>query len=283
MKVDYVITLAIIAIYRNPKLSNELFLKGGSAMRLFDGLTSRQSIDADFSILGEVGDIAEYFDEIEVSLRTAFNEKGFDLIDFRSIRKPNVKRQDRPEWWGGWACGFKLVAHEHRGKSLNARRRYALIPAGSNSSIINLDISEHEYCGKRRTKIIQGVRILGYSREMIVLEKLRAICQQHPEYAYRLSKNRSRDFYDIHELTVDFDDDFVSRCRFHLKRVFDAKEVPLWILKELWNDSFIDEQRRGFDQVRDTVIGPVQDFDVYVEHVRFFVRDIYPEVRDTGN
>jgi hypothetical protein len=112
---------------------------------------------------------------------------------------------------------------------------------------------------------------------MLVLEKLRAICQQHPEYPYRLSKNRARDFFDIRELTVDVDNEFPRRCRFHLRRVFEAKEVPLRILSALWDEAFIDEQRRGFDQVRDTVSGNIDNFDVYVEHVRFLVREIYPE------
>jgi len=49
------------------------------------------------------------------------------------------------------------------------------------------------------------------------------------------------------------------------------------ILKALWNDDFIDEQSRGFDQVKDTVSGKLHGFDVYVEHLRFLVRAIYPE------
>ena len=51
MRIEEVITETIIAIYRDPLLSTRLYLKGGSAMRLFDNLTSRLSIDADFSIV----------------------------------------------------------------------------------------------------------------------------------------------------------------------------------------------------------------------------------------
>ncbi|MBN4053194.1 nucleotidyl transferase AbiEii/AbiGii toxin family protein, partial [bacterium AH-315-L15] len=104
---------------------------------------------------------------------------------------------------------------------------------------------------------------------LLVLEKIRAICQQHPDYAYRLSKNRARDFYDIYVLTESADNHFAFRCRHHIKKVFEAKKVPLNILKALWNDDFIDEQRRGFDQVKDTVSGKLHGFDVYVEHLRF--------------
>ena len=130
---------------------------------------------------------------------------------------------------------------------------------------------------------MQGAKILGYSRELMVLEKLRAICQQHPDYPYRLSKNRSRDFFDIYELTKDAEDEFAMSCQSHLKKVFEAKEVPLTLLASFWDDSFIDEQRRGFDQVRDTVAGDVQKFDVYVEHVRFLVREIFPGMVSIDN
>lgn len=50
MRIDEAISETIFAIYRTPEVSRQLFLKGGSAMRLFDNLKSRLSIDADFSI-----------------------------------------------------------------------------------------------------------------------------------------------------------------------------------------------------------------------------------------
>lgn len=278
MRVDEVITRAIVALYATPRLASMLFLKGGSAMRLFDHLESRLSIDADFSVIGKVSDKEKFFNDIEVSLRTGFESSKYEVIDFRSVRKPNTLRSNYPDWWGGLSCEFKLVSRDHMNKTLEVKRRHALIPEGSNSSIVTLDVSEHEYCGKTRSKLIRGVRILGYSRELMVLEKLRAICQQHPDYQYRLSKNRSRDFYDIYELTKDAGDDFAGGCLVHLIHVFEAKAVPLELLAVFWDDIFIDEQRRGFDQVRDTVSGVVQSFDVYVEHVRFLVKEIFPGV-----
>jgi hypothetical protein len=251
-------------------------LKGGSAMRLFDNLTSRLSIDADFSVEDIIYDDKMFFAAIKSSVETSFHNLRLYIIDFKIKRKPKNKKKNKPDWWGGWSCEFKLVSHDHRGKSIEAKRRNALIPEGANSSKIIMDISEHEYCGKKRTKNFHGIKILGYSRELLVLEKIRAICQQHPNYAYRLSKNRARDFYDIYELTVDVDDNFANRCKHHIEKVFKAKEVPLEILKSLWMDDFIDEQRRGFDQVKNTVSGGVKNFDVYVEYLRFLVKDIYP-------
>jgi len=280
MKIEDVLTEVIVAIYSSPTLSKRLILKGGSAMRMFDDQTARLSIDADFSIEEMLTENDPVFREMERSFAAAFSSHDLDLIDFRANRRPKKLGEGFPEWWGGWACDFKLVDSQHRDKTKETRRRNALIPEGANSSRIKIDLSEHEYCGKRRTKTIHGSRIQAYSREMIVLEKLRAICQQHPEYPYRQQmKNRARDFYDIHCLTVEASDEFILRCQRHLKAVFEAKEVPLRILGALWNDdAFVDEFRRGFDQVKATVRGRLDEFDVYLEHARFLIQDICPDM-----
>ncbi len=277
MKIEEVITQTILAIFSTPSPSENLFLKGGSAMWLFDNLTSRLSIDADFSVHTDINNESKFFKDLKSSVRARFRRKRFDIIDFEWNRKPKKIRAKYPDWWGGWLCEFKLVSFQHRGKVIETKRRNALIPDGANSSKVTVEISKHEYCGKKRTKTIQGIKIFGYSRELLVLEKIRAICQQHPDYAYRSSKNRARDFYDIYELTANTDDCFISRCSSQIEKVFRAKEVPLKILASLWEVDFIDEQRRGFDAVKDSVIGEIHNFDVYVEHLRFFVKDIYPE------
>jgi predicted nucleotidyltransferase component of viral defense system len=278
MRIDEVLTLTIVGIYSSTEVSHNLFLKGGCAMRLFDNLTSRLSIDVDFSVVENIRDDRSFFNAIKSSVEAKFREWEYDIMDFKWKKQPMRRHEKYPDWWGGWMCEFKLVSFQHRGKHDETRRRNALVPQGSNSPKIIVEISEHEYCRKTRIKTIQGVRVLGYSRELIVLEKLRAICQQHPDYAYKLSKNRARDFYDIYELTVNADNNFAGRCSQHIKKVFAAKEVPLRILTSLWDEAFIDEHRRGFDEVRDTVSDKVYDFDVYLEHLRFLVREIYPEV-----
>ena len=280
MKIEDLITEVVIAIYGSPRLAKLLILKGGSAMRLFDEQKARLSIDADFSIKDVLTDTDPVFREMESCFAARFATHGFDLIDFRAAKRPRKLRQGFPEWWGGWACEFKLVDRKHRKRTLETRRRNALIPDGANSPKVQIDLSEHEYCGKQRTKTIDGVRIRAYSREMLVLEKLRAICQQHPDYPYRQqTKNRARDFYDIYHLTDDTSEKFTHRCQHHLKAVFDAKEVPLWTLRALWDDdAFIDEFRLGFDQVKDTVRGRLSDFSTYLEHVRFLVQDVCPDL-----
>ena len=274
MKIDEVITEAIIAIYQSNELSDLLILKGGGAIRLFDGLDSRLSIDADFSTKGAISAEVLYT-AINTNVARAFDALGYDVIDLRVERRPKKRRKGFPEKWGGWSCKFKLVDSKHGDKTQETRRRNALVPEGANSSVIELDISEYEFCGKQRKRRLHKTWVKAYSREMLVLEKIRAICQQHPDYPYRQqSKNRARDFYDIYQLTNDINNDFVSRCRRYLKRVFDAKWVSLELLEKLWDDEFVDEIKRGFPQVRDSVKGKLYDFDVYLEHLRFLVREI---------
>ena len=281
MTIEELLRELIIAIYSSPRLAKLLILKGGSAMRIFDHLSSRLSFDADFSIEEPLERMTPVIKEMETRLTARFSGLGYDIIDFKFQRKPKAAKKVFPEWWGGWACEFKLVSRRHRGKSLDAKRRYALKPEPSPSPKITIDLSEHDYCGKRRTKTVADSRIQAYSKEMLVLEKLRAICQQHPSYPYRQERrNRARDFYDIHSLTVDTSDTFIRCCRQHVKAVFLAKEVPLRILNALWDDeTFIDEFRRGFAQVQDTVHGRLNEFDAYLEHVRFLIRDIIPEIQ----
>lgn len=49
-------------------------------------------------------------------------------------------------------------------------------------------------------KDLEGYKIKVYTLEMIVYEKLRAICQKLPEYKYAQEpiKARPKDFYDIY-------------------------------------------------------------------------------------
>jgi len=277
MKIEEVITQTILAVYSTPSLSKILFLKGGSALRLFENLTSRLSLDTDFSVRTDIENEKIFFQDLKSSVISGFHSNKLDIIDFKWERKPNKIRKGFPDWWGGWLCEFKLVSIKHRGKVAETKRRNALIPDGANSSKVTVDISKHEYCGRKRIKTIKGVKIFGYSRELLVVEKIRAICQQHPKYLYKSNKDRARDFYDIYKLTANKDDDFTERCSSQIAKVFKAKEVPLDILESLWEDKFIDKQRPGFDGVKDTVIGEIEDFDFYVEHLRFLVRDICPD------
>jgi hypothetical protein len=278
MQIEEVITEAVLAVYSVPELAEHVYLKGGAALRLLDELNTRLSIDADFSLDHPLKNPGEFFGTIQQSLIQRFEPYQFDILDFRFRRKPEKAHPDKPDWWGGWICEFKLCPVSFRKEPLETRRRNALVPEGTKKSTIPLDISDHEYCGKGRRKNVGGVEIHGYTRELLVLEKLRAICQQHPDYPYNKDKNRARDFYDILQLTQNADEAFLKNCHEEIEKVFAAKEVPLLILNALWDEDFTDTFARGFDQVRETVQGTPYPFDTYLEHARFLVMDILPDL-----
>jgi hypothetical protein len=102
---------------------------------------------------------------------------------------------------------------------------------------------------------------------MIVLEKLRAICQQMPEYAQRTRPNaRARDFYDIWctlaatglNLSAPQNTDL-------LRHIFAAKEVPLRLLAGIGEQR--EFHRPDWPAVVASVAGNVEEFDFYFDFV----------------
>jgi predicted nucleotidyltransferase component of viral defense system len=278
MRIADVIDESILAIFMDEILSENMVLKGGSAIRLLEQDRSRLSIDADFSVRNSIQEEAPFFERINQTLSRRFTGLGYVVFDFHVISRPRQVKSGHPVWWKGWQCEFKLISKSHSKLSLEAKRRHAFIPEGSNSSKVVIDVSEHEYCGADQKKRIRGIVVHGYSKELLILEKLRAICQQHPEYPYHSNKNRARDFYDIHRLCQGLDEHLIVRCRKHLKAVFDAKEVPIALLKAIWDENFLETQRHGFAQVVDTTGKRLPEFDVYVERLRYIVLQVYPSI-----
>jgi len=65
---------------------------------------------------------------------------------------------------------------------LQKLRREAENVAPGHKKTFEIDISKYEYCGGKTQKEYEGYKIYVYSLEMIIFEKLRAICQQTEEY-----------------------------------------------------------------------------------------------------
>jgi predicted nucleotidyltransferase component of viral defense system len=119
---------------------------------------------------------------------------------------------------------------------------------------------------------LEGATVFVYSPEMIVLEKLRALCQQVPAYKeivkYMTPKSRARDFYDIFNMMQHFKMDFATKENIDLAHdIFNAKKVPLSFILQL------DEQRELHRSSWDTVIltiNPLEElneFDFYFDFV----------------
>jgi hypothetical protein len=102
---------------------------------------------------------------------------------------------------------------------------------------------------------------------MIVIEKLRAICQQMSEYPQRrYSTARARDFYDIYSTVNAAHIDLSTAENLELVRhIFAAKSVPLFLLAKI--EDYREFHRQDWASVELTAAGKLEDFDSYVDFV----------------
>lgn len=255
-----------------------LVLKGGNAMTLAYGMSTRSSLDLDFSM---ESDFEEEFNTIkarlEKTLTRTFFENNYHIFDFRFRLKPQSIKEEVKDFWGGYEIEFKAISHqnyENFSRDIDKIRRNA-IPINENSSTkISIDISKYEYVKDKKIMELDGYRYYVYSLNMIVLEKLRAICQQLPQYSdvikSKTQRGRSKDFYDIYTLLNQFQIDILTDYfKELLKFVFMAKNVPLDYIKEIRNSKEIHQE--SFIQLKDTVSPAekeqLQDFSFYFNFV----------------
>ena len=136
-----------------------------------------------------------------------------------------------------------------------------------------VDISRHEYVKDKELTLLDDYYIYVYSPRMIVLEKLRAICQQTEEYTEIIEthkpRGRAQDFFDIYIILESFPEiDLTSQKTIsELKEVFRIKKVPLSILNKLEN--YREFHRDSFTAVIDTVFksDQLKDYDFYFDYV----------------
>lgn len=281
MTVEQVIEHTIFAIYKNNVLGKKLFLKGGQALRLKEKIQSRLSTDIDFSVSGEIEMSENFFSSIEKALKNHFCTLGLLIREFKFTRKPEVRGNKFLNILTGWAMEFKLLPVVHNQISDNEKYKFYLIPRGVVSPKIEIDISEYEYCDSFETIKVHGSTVRTYSRPLLVLEKIRALCQQHPGYPHkRVTKGRSRDFYDIERLWKNSleertTDALISDCRKHALAVFNAKDVPIGLATRIFETDFLDQQKRSWAGVEESVAGKLESFEYYVESLKYVVEEIF--------
>lgn len=255
---DQIRTLVLQAIFSNDRLANLLTLKGGNALKI-QGHTNRESQDLDFSIreherLAEKDSLI-----IENSLKSTFSEVGFDVIAYKFKNKPRKRKITLPDFWGGYKITFCLIAYETKetlsDKQLKNINAYAT-PLENEKKTIEIDLSFDEYTDDKEEFDLDGLTIYVYSPLMIIYEKIRAICQQLPDYKLVSNKTaRARDLYDIYTLLTNKNltnllEDVLNPQNFYiLEKIFKVKDVDLNsmtkidinknILKEDYEDTVI--------------------------------------------
>lgn len=269
--------LAVMAMFSDDELLDELVLKGGNAMALIHKLTSRESVDLDFSMRHDFPDGVEAMTaRIGRALKRTFPPAGFFPFDLKMAERPANISPDMAGFWGGYAVEFKLVTHEQFAAykdNLDQLRREALSIGQGKKFLI--DISRFEYVADKEETDLEGYRIYVYSPTMIACEKLRAICQQMAEYAPivkrsdgRPGSQRARDFLDIHTLVDCLALDLIAPKAVDMTReMFALKHVPLDFLGKILEQR--EFHRQGFPSVQATVVPSfdLQSFDFYFDYV----------------
>jgi predicted nucleotidyltransferase component of viral defense system len=258
----------IVALFSDDVLYEQLVLKGGNAISLVYGYGSRASIDLDFSIENDFEDITDIERRIFAALEAKFGETGYTVFDRKFEAKPSQPRPESSPRWGGYQFEFKLIEKAKQAKlggKLEDIRRNAVVIGPNQLRSFVVDLSKYERCHNKVEKAFDDYTIFVYTPEMIVIEKLRALCQQAESYKPNPHKRaRSRDFYDIHLLVTQEDIKLTSEENLALLRdIFAAKEVPVELLKDL--PAQYERNRLDWASVKDTVSGFLLEFDLYYQ------------------
>ena len=270
--------LTLRALVSDEGLMYGLVLKGGNALELAYNITDRASKDIDFSISGD-------FSEVEYNrisgilnglLTSEFEKHNLVVFDVKFFEKP---KKNAVKEWKGYQLAFKVIDYEtYTPEDEDRNRRRAFPVQENNSPVFTVDISSYEYTEPKQLVDVDGAVFFVYTPIMIVLEKLRALCQSMPEYqeivASARVKGRARDFYDIWNICQNFEIDFKSEeNRKMLSEIFDAKLVPLSFLDLI--EKYKDLQREDWVTVVDTTKEvEVKDYDFFFDFVAERIKEL---------
>jgi len=255
---------------------NTFVLKGGNAIDIIYGLSDRASIDIDVSMAKDFDPdrIEEVRSKLASALTKTLDDYDYHVFDVTLIEKPKVANQATKDFWGGYLLEFKVIGKEKaQNLSHELKRKQALAIGPGNSARFKVDISKFEYCEPKEERDLDGYTIYVYTPIMVIYEKLRAICQQLPEYTSEIKQKprpRARDFFDIHRIIsrLHLESNLLEAENIEvLKAIFAAKRVPMKLLCHIATQR--DFHAEDFNSVKDTVThkGGLQAFDFYFDYV----------------
>jgi hypothetical protein len=262
--------ISITALFSDDILFDKVVLKGGNALNIALGISERSSLDLDFSIENDFEDLEEVQKRLSAALTRRFGAVGYIVFDFKFESKPKVAREGMSPRWGGYMVSFKLMEqmkYSRLSGDIDAVRRDSLVIGPNMQRVFTIDLSKCEYVKGKRKVEFDNYTVFVYSAEMIAIEKLRAICQQMPDYqSNRTPSPRARDFFDIHLIHSKTDMDFASAENLELaRRIFAAKEVPLGLLANI--GAFREFHRPDWESVKTSTKGELESFDYYFDFV----------------
>lgn len=269
--------LALLSLYSDDYLMNVLVLKGGNALNLVYDITTRSSIDLDFSLENDFppDKLNEIKNRIRNALKSVFSKEGFTVFDIRFEKRPRRLPAKLRDFWGGYRINFKVIETE-KYKGLKNKPRALRVSAADvgpgNRKIFQIDISKFEHCSIKKPVEVEGYTLFTYTPEMMVFEKLRAVCQQMPEYSEIIKSShqsaRARDFFDIFVIAGRFRLSLASKSSLKLATdIFKAKRVPLKLLGLI--PKYREFHRQDFPSVASTLDAgtSIEPFDFYFDFV----------------
>mgnify|MGYP001225615187 CR=1 FL=1 len=281
-------------MFADDDLMNRLVFKGGNALDLVYNVGTRASVDLDFSIAdafpsNQLGEIRR---RIEQRLGEVFADAGLAAFDITLDEVPIEMTPDLVDFWGGYKVTFKVVdrvVFDAEAGDIDSLRRNALTVAPGQRKRFEIDISKHEYIGEKQVAEVEGYTVFVYSPAMLACEKLRAICQQLPEYDSIVKRSRPgggarpRDFLDL--CTI------IDRCGVDLLKpvtvtmlasAFAAKRVPLEFLSLIERTREV--HRQDWPSVEQTVRPGTKllPFDDYFDRVAELARQLVAARKPAG-
>lgn len=249
----------------------QLVLKGGNALSLVYGIGSRTSFDVDFSLEHDFEDLAETEARLRRALTNRFDSAGYVLFDFSLKRKPpHQTAQAQP--WGGYLVEFKIITRQNYvryGGDVSVMQARSESVSPGHKRICRIEISKHEYCAPKAEHEFDGYTIFAYTPAMIAIEKVRAICQQMPEYPLilpNMKRARAADFYDIWAILTETNLDLGSDENLSLaEHIFAAKDVSLALIQRIPDHR--EFHRPDWPAVRDRVAEEIEEYDFYFDAV----------------
>lgn len=278
LDLNFIRKLTMMSLFADDDLLEYLVLKGGNVLTLLYDMTYRASLDIDASLRADFPwPILTTEQKLNVAFERVFNLQGLEVFDAKLESKP--KNTDNKKF-SGYEYRFKVIPLDqvNNFKNREARKSVEALVVGPNQQrTFTVDFSLYEYILNPKEFDINGYTIYAYSPEMIGVEKLRAICQQFPEYQGRKWPTpRSRDFFDIYYLSQKLKVDFMSEEVLTLiPEVFKAKDVPLNYLERI--SELYNFHKQDFSALKDSVPASikVEDYDFYFSFVEQLATKIY--------
>jgi predicted nucleotidyltransferase component of viral defense system len=260
----------IVAMFSDDVLMEQLVLKGGNALALIYRWGQRSSLDIDLSIEGDFVDLTDTRERIFNVLRKKFDSMNCIIFDERFEVRPATGVLPNGSKWGGYVTEFKLIEkyrHAELKGELDEIRRHSVITGPLQRRTFRIELSKHEFCEGKAEVELDDHSVYVYTPEMISIEKLRAICQQMPEYDKRGYKTaRARDFYDIHTILTQGKVDLGLTANIKLtENIFAAKDVPLDFIPRIRESR--EFHRNDWPSVQAAVAGSLRSFDYYFDYV----------------